>query len=268
MKKKENDTFLIFLVVILIIIALILVIFRVINGKSLETNDKLVTELHDYFSSDNLSNCEGLLNYNDGVVESKNTRSDLKLCFAFQKTALEPEKEITYKSSKKDDLCVEDEMTFRTEEGSNLCKVRIYSKEEVEKTYTKMYGENVGKEVTSFKLDGFNICFVKDDKYYCGLSDEITYTVGSDIAIYRSIKKASERGDTIFIYDYFIKLVEEKCYTAYDEGEESIRCSKAYSKLKDKKMDYDFIKNYGTLYKHTFKKNQDNTYYWVKSERV
>ncbi len=268
-KTKDNDLFLVFLVVILVIIALILVIFKLINGKNLKTDDKDVLELHEYFSTDNLGNCEGLLTYNDGVVENKSTRSDLKLCFAYHKTeGLEKVDEVTYKAPKKDDLCNENGMTFRTEDDSNICKVSIYPKEEVEKTYEKMFGEKVGKEVTSFKIDGFNICFLNDDKYYCGLSDEITYTVGSDISVYRSIKKASKRGDTIFIYDYFVKLVEEKCYTAYDDGEENTRCSDAYGKLKNKKMDYDFIKKYGTLYKHTYKKNEDNTYHWVKSERV
>ncbi len=266
--KKENDTFLIFLIIILIVIAIILIAFKLINGKSIDPESEEVTLLHNYFSTDDLGNCEGLFNYSDGVVEAKKVKTENKLCLAYHKVELENEEEVTYKAKEKDGLCNSEDMTFKTEEGTKECKVNIYKKDEVEKKYLEMFGSNP-EEIESFKTDGFHICYLKDDSYYCGLSDEVTYTVGSDIAIYRGIKKANQKGDEIIIYDYFIKMVEEKCYSSYVSGEYNSKCSDAYKDLNDKKIDFSFMKKYGSLYKHIYKKNKDNnTYYWVRSEKI
>lgn len=266
--KEENDTFLIFLIIILVIIAIILVTFKLITGKSIDPESEEVTKLHDYFSLDDLGNCEGLFNYSDKVVEASKTKVENKLCLAYHKVELESLEEVTYKAKEKDGLCNTDlEMTFRTEDGTKECKVNIYPKEEVEKKYVEMFG-SIPSAIESFKTDGFHICYPKDDKYYCGLSDEVTYNVGSGISIYRGIKKANQKGDEIIIYDYFIKMVEEKCYSSYVNGENMTECSNAYQKLKDKKIDYDFMKKYGSLYKHTYKKSKDGTYYWLRSEKI
>ena len=34
------------------------------------------------------------------------------------------------------------------------------------------------------------------------------------------------------------------------------------------KINYNFLKKYGTLYKHTFKKADKDSYFWVESEPV
>ena len=266
--KKENDTFLIFLIIVLIIIAIILIAFKLISGKSLDPESNEVTSLHNYFSTDDLGNCEGLFNYSDGVVTSSKAKTENKLCLAYHKVELESTDSVTYKAKEKNGLCTTDEkMVFKTEEGTKECKINIYPSGEVEKKYLEMFGSKPSA-VESFKTDGFHICYLKDNNYYCGLSDEVTYNVGGDIAIYRGIKKANQKGDEIIIYDYFIKIVEEKCYSSYIDGELNSECSDAYQNLKDKKIDFNFMKKYGSLYRHTYKKSKDGTYYWIRSEKI
>ncbi len=267
-EKKENDTFLIFLIIILVIIALILLAFKIISGKSIDPESKIVTSLHNYFSTEDLGNCEGLFSYTDGVVESKDVKEENKICLAYHKADIEKVDDKTYKAKEKDGLCETDGMTFKTEEGTKECQVSIYPREEVEKLYVEMFGDSVSDDLKSFKIDGSHICFLKDNQYYCGLSDEVTYTVGSNISVYRGIKKANQKKDEIIIYDYFIKLIGEKCYTSYVNGKENTSCSNAYSNLDAKKIDFAFIKKYGTIFKHTYKKGNDDNYYWIKSEKI
>ncbi len=262
---KEADKILNLIICVLVIIAIILVLVRVFNGKTLKTDDELVTELHNYFSSDDLNNCEGLFVYTEGKVEYKDIDEEVKKCLAYQKTDNKVTEEITVDGEKKKETCTYEDMVFRKDKDSNKCTITKVEAKNINETYNKIFGVNP-KEEGSFKSSDFNICYVKDGYYYCGLSESFVYTIGGDSLIYRVMQKAVEKGSNIEIYDYFVKINNDKCSKTYTTSTENSECTEAYAKLK--KVDYKFMEKYGTRYKHVYKKKDDNTYYWVSSELI
>ena len=65
------------------------------------------------------------------------------------------------------------------------------------------------------------------------------------------------------MYDYFLKVINDECYTSFMTNDKNDKCSKKYDNKKN--IDYNFMKRYGVVYKHIFQKDGDN-YYWVSSE--
>ena len=129
-----------------------------------------------------------------------------------------------------------------------------------------MFGSDIS-EYKQFQYDGATICYVKDDAYYCGLSETFTYSIGAEPHTYRAIKDAYKKGDELIIYDYFLKVINDECFTSYMDTTKNDKCSTNYSELTNKDMTYKFLKKNGTLYKHTFKKD-GKSYYWVSSKPV
>ena len=74
-----------------------------------------------------------------------------------------------------------------------------------------------------------------------------------------------EKSSKIVIYDYFIKINNNECYSDVN-GTLNEKCTQAYDK--DTKIDIRFLKKYGTKYKHTYMKNADGTYSWISSEPI
>ena len=60
-----------------------------------------------------------------------------------------------------------------------------------------------------------------------------------------------------------LKVVNNECLTSFTGNTKNDECSTDYNE--DTKINYSYLKKYGTRYKHTFKKSGDD-YYWVKSE--
>ena len=67
----SQDKLLKTMLIILALIVVFLIANRLINGKQLATDDKLVKELHSYLMPDDLNNCNGLSNYADKKITSK-----------------------------------------------------------------------------------------------------------------------------------------------------------------------------------------------------
>lgn len=62
-----------------------------------------------------------------------------------------------------------------------------------------------------------------------------------------------------------MKIVNGECYSSYVNGTTNNNCTNELPENEDDyNIDYDFLRKYGTLYKHTFKQSGD-TYYWVSS---
>ncbi len=264
--KKEKDLILLILIIILIIITIILIIVKIASGKSIDPNDSKVKELHNYFNTENLTDCNGLFNYSDKKVSYTDVSAENKLCIAYHKSELSNLETETYKPQKKQTTCTIDNMTFRIDDDTKVCNVTKISREVVDNTYKKIFGKDV-EDNDSFKIDSFNICYLKDDNYYCGLSETYTYSIGGESKIYRVINRAVEKNkDKIIIYDYFIKINGNNCYANYTPEIENTRCTKALTN--EKNIEFKFMKKYGTKYKHIFQKNNDGTYYWVSSEPV
>ena len=251
--------------VILIILTCILIISFISRTNDLDTNNKLITKLHNYFNSEDLSNCEGLFNYSEGKVEYKDIDNETRICLAYEKANIKKTIKETLKVDKKKNICTKDGMIFRSEDDSNECKITKIKKEIIDDSYKKIYGKNIENN-NAFKIDNLNICYSKDDYYYCGLSETYTYTLGSESIIYRVIKKAEEKGSNIIIYDYFVKINENTCFENYTTATINKDCTDKYKNKK--KVNYKFMKKYATEYKHIFKKANDESYYWISSEPI
>lgn len=265
-KTTFNDKLLTVLIILLIILTIIIVVIKVVNRNNLDPESKLVTELHNYFNSTDLGDCEGLFTYSEDKVDYNDIDAEIKACLAYKKSNIpeDIEKE-TYDVQKNKNTCKVDGMIFRANEDTNKCEVKKIKKSIIDDTYNKIFGKTIESN-DSFKVDNLNICYSKDDYYYCGLSETFTYTIGNESIIYRVIDKAVEKGSEIVIYDYFIKINNDNCFKNYTTNTIDQNCTSEYKKIKD--LNVEFMKDYGTKYKHTFKKSKNDTYYWVSSEPV
>lgn len=268
-KKQEAtkvDKFLMGVLVLLILISIVLLFVRLIGGKTISSSDERVKELHDYFSTESLNNCEGLLNYTEDKIEFADISNETRLCLAYQKSDIKDYEELTYNPDKKKTICTtDDKMVFRVNEESKKCEVKKIKQNIIDDTYKKIFGKEIEKN-DKFQADNLNICYLKDGYYYCGLSETFTYTLGSEALIYRVVNKAVEKSSEIIIYDYFAKIMDNQCFKAYTTTTVNQKCTDNYDK--DKELDFDFLKNYGSQYKHVYKKASDGTYYWVSSELI
>ena len=107
-KQTENifkDKLLIVLIALLAIVTITLVIVLFANSNKLETDSEQVTELHNYFSSDDLGNCEGLFTYAEDKIEYKDIDSETRICLAYQKSNVKEAEKGTLKADKKKNIC-------------------------------------------------------------------------------------------------------------------------------------------------------------------
>ena len=261
--KKKPDILLIALYVVLFIVVVALIVIKIKNIGVLPNDNELVVELNDYFSTSDLGLCNGLFNYGEKKITYNDVDSASKICIAYHKSDIKSAKALTYDAKKKDSTCNVDGMIFKTDEGVNTCTVSKLDREVVDKTYKKLFGKDI-EDNESFKYDGYHVCYLKDDSYYCGLSELYSMTVGVEVNVYRSVEKAIKKKDTITIYDYFAKVTgsgdQLTCYKDINDI-----CNK---NLKNEDLKYEFLEKYGIKYKHTFKKASDGTYYWVSTEPV
>ena len=261
----KQDKLLKGIIVILILIVVLLIAYRLFYGKSLATDNKLVKELHGYLMPTDLNNCDGLSNYADKKITTKDLDDTTKLCLAYQKINTKNAPVEEYDKTKKKETCNVDNMIFGSEENEDKCSVVKIKKNIIEKTYQKLFGENINTK-DAFNYDNSHICYLKDDYYYCGKSETYTYVIDGTTAIYRIIDKAIEKGSTITIYDYFLKINSDECYKNYTTLDKNDNCTKNYNEKS--KIDYNFMKKYGTMYKHIYQKDKNGNYYWVSSTPV
>lgn len=258
----------IILTVIVIITILVIIVLNTGLFGNLNTESEKVKDLYSYVSNNELSRCNGLINYQDKKVTAKDLSVSDKLCYVTNNDNFNEKKfkKEILKVIKKDNVCsLEKGKVFATDNyKGKKCTVKKYDKKLINDLYEKIYGETLKDENVSFMIDEYNICYYHKDSYYCGLAESFTFTIGNDSMIYRIIDKAVEKGNKITIYDYFLKIDDNKCYTSYNGTNTNNDCN---NKIDDKtKINSKFIKKYGTLYKHEFTKKDGNDYYsWVSS---
>lgn len=263
--KKKYDKTLLLLFGVLVLSTIILISLFITRSNDLDTESKLIVELHNYFNTDDLENCEGLFNYTENKIEYDDISYETKMCLTYHKISKEHSDTEKLKSKKGKDVCKKDDMVFKTNDDSNECIVTKIAKDAFEKTYTKLYGKKIN-DTNSFKIDNLNICFLNDNYYYCGLSETFTYVLGNESIIYRVIDKAEEKGSNIIIYDYFIKINDNTCFNNYTTSTINKKCTEEYSS--ENKVNYNFLKNNGIKYKHIYNKSNDGSYYWISSEPI
>ena len=267
---SKNKNFFKLLILILVIGIVVTMVKWISNKNRYQVNDNKTKELYAYFNSEDLESCNGLFNYSDKVINYDSIDNKTKLCLAYKNSDIKKAEQLTVekdKKGKKDKneklTCTFDNMIFRVNDDEKECSYTKINKDIINDTYNKIYGKDI-EDIESFQLDNLHICYLKDESIYCGLSETFTYVLGSDIDIYRVIEKTVEKSSEIEIYDYFIKVTDEKCYSYYTTNQENSECTKKLTN----KIKYNFMKKYGTLYKHTFHKNENGSYYWVSSEPI
>ncbi len=261
--KTKRDWVLISLYAILAILVIFFVVYKIINWNVLSPSNKRVVELHDYFSTENLDYCDGLFNYGDEKITYDKLENLSRLCIAYHKSDVSGEEKLTYDAGEKESTCNVDGMIFKTDKDSTECTVTKIKRETIDDTYKKIFGHEVEDE-ESFKFDGYSICYMKDDAYYCGSSEYFTIILNRDISIYRAVAKAYKEKDTITIYDYFARISNNECYQSNTNGASNVLCNAHLNSFESDS--YNALKKYGTTFKSVYKKAKDGTYYWVSTE--
>ena len=249
---------------ILIILVIIVVIIFMFKSKSLNPESDDITKIYNYLGTNDLDICNGLYAYDENEVNYDTLDNKWRICNAYNNLNVGEETVIKIDKTKKDNNCrVGENITFATDNyNSDVCTISKVSSEEVNSEYKKIYGRDI-ENYETFDYNDTTICYYEDDYYYCGLKESYTTTIGAEPSTYRSIQKAVQNDDEIIIYDYFLKVVNNECLTSFTGNTKNDECSTDYNE--DTKINYSYLKKYGTRYKHTFKKSGDD-YYWVKSE--
>lgn len=265
-KRKIDKKKIITSVIILVVLIIVLVIVFVIKSQSLDTNSDLVTEIYSYMGSNDLEVCNGLATYAEDEVNYDSIENSMRICTAYSLLELDDTSMLKIDKSQKNNTCsVGENITFATDNyADDICTVTKISSDEVNAQYKKMYGKDI-ESYDQFQYNDTTVCYYEDGFYYCGLAESYTTTIGGEPHTFRSIKNATKENDQIIIYDYFLKVVNNECYTSYTGNTLNDKCSENYDE--DTEVTYNFLKRYGTLYKHTYQKSGDS-YYWVSSTPI
>ncbi len=265
MKKKK-----IYLITSLLLLIILIGILITIGEKKYDPTSPEITKLYGYLGNIDINKCGGLQTYTNKIVSASDISIENKLCMAYhnmENNKIE-NKEDKYSNSNKigTKICqVGEKVTLTANSKDNTyCSYNIINQNDLAKTYQNIYGLEVEK-YNDFSITGTNTCYLEKNKYYCGEGETYTYTIGADATIYRLISKVIKNKEhDIIIYDYFLKISNNTCYlsTSNDTNEE---CTKEL-KNNINEITEKFVKKYGKLYKHTFKVDKDNNYYWSTSE--
>lgn len=261
-KKKDIITGGI-IIIVLIIIFLAIFLFK---GQKLDANGTLVNNLYQYLGSDDLEMCNGLQVYADASVTYDDLDNSTKMCMAYKTLNNSQTNTESYDKVDDENICnISENITFATDNyEEDVCTVSSIASTDLNASYQKLYGQDLPAE-SEFMINYNTICYNEDDTYYCGLPETYTKTFGAEPYTYRVIKDAYKKGDEIIIYDYFLKIVNGECYSSYVGKTTNNNCTNELpDSPEDYNIDYDFLKKYGTLYKHTYKQSGDS-YYWVSS---
>ena len=265
--KKKIKINMVILVVILFVAIVGLILYFTLNGKKLDTNSTQINELYSYLGSNDLEVCNGLSIYSEKEINYDNIDNNIRICNAYSLLDIDETSIVKIDKTKKNNTCsINENIKFATDNyEDDICTITKIESEKINEQYKKMYGKEI-ENYEQFQLNPTTICYYDEEGYYyCGLSESFTYTIGAEPQTYRTIKKATKKDDEIIIFDYFMKVINNECFTTYDGDNKNNNCSNIFNE--DTNVDYDFLKKYGTLYKHTFKES-NGSYYWVKSEPV
>jgi len=267
--NKKN----IFIILAAVLIVVIIVLGIIFQDNELDITSKKVTDLHNSLGEANINKCGGLITYSDKAITEKDLESDNRLCMAYYRLEKDQKAENTIKSSGKNESKIEicqvgESTTLATNNDDETeCTYETINEVDLKDAYQKLYGNNL-PEVESFYISDKKACFKEGEKYYCGDSETYNLSLAPETTIYRIIKSAVEKSNgDIIIYDYFLKVSNTTCYSK-NNNEENNECS---NNLKDTDLTKDkevisLVKKYGSVYKHTFKKDKNENYYWFKSE--
>ncbi len=268
MKKKNIITIL--AVIILVILIVFIVLFQ---DKKLDVTSKEVTELYKTLGEVDINKCGGLITYSDKAITANDLDINNRLCRAYYSLNDNQINTQVEKSSKTNSngikICKIGESTTlaTTNENETECEYQIIEKSKLKESYKNIYGSDIEEE-DKFYISDKEICIKEGEVYYCGNAENYNVSIAPDSTIYRIIDKAIEKtSGELIIYDYFLKISNNICYSTNTNNEVK-ECS---NEIKKKDLTNDdeaikIVKKYGSIYKHTFKKDSNKSHYWYKSE--
>lgn len=260
MKNKK------YLILLVICITIILGIFLLVKDKQLDVNSEQIKDLYSYLGEVENNHCDGLNTYIEGTITNSEVPLETKLCMAYFKTQAKENGtlEITGTSKNKNKICKEGDVTFVADEKNKSCSYTKVTKEEINQSFKRLYGENI-PEYKIFYINNDDACYEKGEEYLCGESETFSYSISPSAVVYRLLTKAVEKDDEIILTDYFLKVSDNKCYVANIGTTENEECTKNLVNAGD--INTKFIHNNGTRYEHIFKKDSDGNYYWYQSSK-
>ncbi len=263
-----------YLIIACVVLVLAIIIIFV-GDKSLDITSEEITKLYNTLGTPDLNICGGLNTYTAKELKVTDIPLENRLCEAYynmdDKDKINENIKSNKVSSSKNPLCeIEEGISFLASSDTKECSYSHISKESINTSYKALFGTDI-TEYLPFNLTSDSTCFMKDEEYYCGSTETINMTLNPDTNILRLKNKALKTySGEIIIEDYFLRISGGKCYLTNGLGEESTDCTTALSKYEDFNTLSDeeknsFIKKYGQKYRHVFKKDADNNYYWYKS---
>ena len=126
--------------------------------------------------------------------------------------------------------------------------------------YFALFGKNIEKHI-DFNLSGSKTCYFdeKESRYVCGNAVVQTLQLGWAPTTFRMIFKVKEKGNKIYLYDYYVAINNKKCYTTNSGNNENTKCSDKLAK--DVDFNSKFIAKHGQKYLHIFEKDPSGNYY-------
>lgn len=257
------------LVLVVILAVVLLVVF--LGDKNLDMQSEQVSSLYSYLGEVDIYHCGGLNQYSGDEVTYDTISNENKLCMAYyelNQDEIEVDSSIVTTTNESDvDICeIGEGIRLAADEDMNNCSYESFSQTELAIAYEKIYGNSLPDD-EEFYISNTKACYLEGDTYYCGNAETIVYSLTPEATIYRLMNQAVEKlnGD-IVITDYYLKVSGNKCYSSNNANNEIAACSSSLAENDNLEIDAEFVQEYGTLYKHTFKKDDQGNYYWYASD--
>ena len=264
MKKKV--VFVVGIVVAIVIILLVILL----GDKHLDLNSDEVVTLYSYLGEVDVNHCGGLNQYAGEEVTYESISNGNKLCIAYYELNDDDKVSETHDVTTTNDndisICEIGEGTrFVASEGEDVCNYEVISKTVLENIYKKVYGQDLPSD-EEFYINSNVACYLNGDNYYCGEAETFVQSLTPEAIVYRLMNSAIEKmnGD-IVISDYYLKISDNKCYSSNSFDDEISVCSSEFDENNNLEIDAEFVQEYGSLYEHTFKVDDNGSYYWYSS---
>ena len=262
MKKK----FIGIIGIVIIVVVILLVIF--LGDKRLDLESDQVQTLYTYLGEVDVNRCGGLNAYTGEEVMYDTISNENKLCMAYYALSDDEKSsestEVTTTNENDINLCeIGEGIRLASDEDDNTCNYTVISENDLNNAYQKIYDQESPDE-ESFYISSTEACFLEEGEYYCGNSETSKVTIVPEATVYRLLNSASKKmnGD-IVITDYYLRVSNNKCYANNSSNDEISACSTALEG--DTEVTREFVQEYGTLYEHTFKQDDNGAHYWYSS---
>ena len=264
MKKKV-----VFVVGIVVVIAVILLVV-LLGDKHLDLNSDEVTTLYSYLGEVDVNRCGGLNQYTGDEVTYDSISNTNKMCIAYYELdddkKLSETQDVTTINDNDISICEIGEGTrLVASDDESVCNYQVISKEDLANAYKQVYGQDLPSD-EEFYISSTVACYLDGDNYYCGEAETFVQSLTPEATIYRLMNKAVEKmNDDVVITDYYLKISDNKCYSSNSFDDEISACSSELTDNPDTEIDALFVQEYGALYEHTFKVDDQGNYYWYSS---